>query len=44
MILQIIMKKNFDPIIAAKKAVGYARMTEIYTDAGFKAYFHMQMK
>ncbi|MEN6500381.1 MAG: hypothetical protein ABFC65_07570 [Rectinema sp.] len=39
MILQIIMKKNFDPIIAAKKAVGYARMTEIYTNVGFKTYF-----
>jgi hypothetical protein len=39
MILQIIMKRNFDPIIAAENAVGYARMTGIYNGAGFKSYF-----
>ncbi|MEN6492557.1 MAG: hypothetical protein ABFC85_11260 [Rectinema sp.] len=39
MILQIIMKRNSDPIIAAENAVGYARMAGIYNGAGFEAYF-----
>jgi D-alanine-D-alanine ligase-like ATP-grasp enzyme len=39
MILQIIMKRNFDPIVAAEKAVSYARMTGIYSGAGFDVYF-----
>jgi D-alanine-D-alanine ligase-like ATP-grasp enzyme len=39
MILQVIMKRNSDPIIAAENAVGYARMAGIYNGAGFEAYF-----